>query len=308
MSGGGTLTPVATSGIVYSPSRCGEYVSLAQVKEELGLESDLSDARLQGILDRISDKIDNALGHSFGRAIRIYHDMSGVTAATVEVTATQIELIRTIGGVEFSTVLTFAAYPTIGSLVDAIDDLDLGWVAVLMGEVPYEQASANLAVRAETSAFGMTNRQMLCLAQFTYCDDGKGEHSFFVPYPIRSVISVVEDTCLLSATSYQAKSSWLDKIGGCFDLLGCYHKGRWSCASPCNVCVTFIPRWFGRYPSAIINAVIALFQWEVEGLADGTYKSESMGDYSYSKGDAHGVWMLNVGPLSGFKAGMPFAI
>lgn len=278
---------------------CREAVLLSELKAEVDFGG-LSDAVLQSILDRIQGKIESmVMGHSFGRAIRIYHDgSSGVTVATVQVTATGVVLhTETVTGPNADVTLLFAAYPQIGDLVGAIDGLS-GWVAELVETVPYDMPSSLLNPLAATNALRLCGRLVLCLSAWKECSDGNNEHMWFPKMPIRSVVTVYEDGLLLNpGTAYAIKSRWLERLYATGGSCCCYRLGYWSCAGPCNVCVTYVPTWWGMNPSMLRNAIIALAGYEIADAINGAYQGESIGDYSYTKGNVAQAWAFWTGPL-----------
>ena len=96
--------------------------------------------------------------------IDIYHDESAsATAATVEVTATTLELVIT-GGANAGTdslSLTTGANDTLGELVDVINALSKGWVASLSGGGSPDALSDDLVIVAAVSAFALAEQQTL---------------------------------------------------------------------------------------------------------------------------------------------------
>ena len=276
---------------------CRDPVTLAELEEEVNLDSFSSDAAKQAFLDRITGKVYEILGHSFGVSMRIYHDEGvAATAATVEVTALAVVLVITGGANAGTYPFTFAAYATIEALVDAIEALDKGWQVTVLETTPWDQPSANLAVRAATDAFGADARVSLCFAKWRECGSGNNEHYFFVTMPVLSVSSVYEDGILLvENTGFRTKRLWLARhccVGGGGN---CWRPSYWSCVTPCNVCVTYVPRWFKRRPDVLRNAIIGLSQLELD--SSGGFKSERMGDYSYMKGDFAVAWSSLMSPL-----------
>ena len=108
--------------------------------------------------------LEAALRDADAQAIRIHHDQSvSATAATAEVTSTALILIITGGANAGTTTLTLsdAANDTLGELVTVINALAKGWVAALAPAASPSGYSTDLAIFAQTSAFGQTNRQTL---------------------------------------------------------------------------------------------------------------------------------------------------
>ena len=107
---------------------CRDYADIDELKAIWPGATALSDTALALMLFGASDYLDKAVfGHSFNRAVRIYHDKThGAAGCTVTVTAAQVDIIIT-GGLNAGThTFTFAAYPTVQELVDAIGDHDIG--------------------------------------------------------------------------------------------------------------------------------------------------------------------------------------
>ncbi len=279
---------------------CKEPLSLTELKAEIDVGS-LADATVQAILDRVQGKIESiVLGHSFGRAVRVYHDGTGAkTVATITVTALAVVLhTETILGPDADVTLPLATYTQMGDLVNAIDDLT-GWTAELIEVVPYNTPTSLLATRSATDVLLLANRVPLCLSAWKECVDGKNEHSVFTQMPIRSVVTVYEDGVLLTPqTNYYIKKRWLEKVyaSGSASCC-CYRMGYWSCATPCNVCITYVPTWWGMNPAALRNALVALTQLEIADAINGSYQGESMGDYSYTKASMAEAWSFWSGPL-----------
>ena len=264
----------------------GECLSVAELKTFIEYGS-LSDGALQDILDRAWGDIFDQLGHTFGRAFRIYHDESeSATAATIEIDATGVELIITGGANDGTYTYTFAVHTEIGGLIQAIEDEAVGFVVELLEQIPYDQPSANLKVLAATDIFGAENRRAVYFSQWTECVSGNNEHIARLTLKVRTTVSVAEDGVALTAgTDYFIKPFHL--LRWCqtgATGVTCGLSGYWSCKQPCNVCITYVPAWFGQCPKAVEKLLIALSQGLIESYMDGTYKSERIGDYSYTKG------------------------
>jgi len=283
------VIPAATT---YSPTSpaTGECLTVEELQAQIDT-GEYSASVIQGVIDRIAGKLYSRLGHTFGRAFRLAHDMSA-DDATFEVTADAL-VLTLVGGLHAGDhTFSFTEYPQTGQLVDAINAAAIGFTAELLEVIPYEQPSANLRL-SHGNVFGI--RHALQYGQWTECFSGNNEHCLFTSMTIRTTVSVIEDGRALSAGSdYYIKDSWLVRMG----CVGhCFQAGYWSCYAPCNVCVTYIPRWFGLCPAAFINALVLLAQYEIEGMLDGTYQSERMGDYSYTKGKAADAWHMALSGL-----------
>jgi len=280
---------------------CNEILDLTSFKAEVDVGS-LTDAQVQAILDRIRGKIENYLGHTFGQAMRVYRDSSGTcpSAATITITGTGVVLTVTIGGVTTTTSLTFALYTTLGAMADAIEAVS-GWHASIPTAMSMDQASANLSAMSATDCLLSTNRALLCLKQWTECGDGQNEHNFFLKQPVRYAYSVTEDGILLTpGTDYFVKAQWLVRYCATGNACTCWSSAYWSCRSPCNVCVTYLPTYFGRSPEEVRNMILALGGLEVIEATTGAFKSESIGDYSYTKGDLAATWSFWLPFISGW--------
>lgn len=92
--------------------------------------------------------------------LSIYHDESdSATAATVNVKASTI-VLEIVGGTNAGTqTLPFSSDPTITEMVAAINDLDEGWVATVLGSGG--EASTGLNPQSATTGFGQANEQFL---------------------------------------------------------------------------------------------------------------------------------------------------
>lgn len=262
--------------------KCEEPLSIAELKSLID-EGDWTDAALGIILDGATDFLFSLLGHSFGRAIRIYHDGldEEVTAATVEVTSTGIVLVITGGDDEDTYTYLFADYDEMVEIVDAIEQEGVGFVVTLVEGMSLTEATTNLHIRVATSCLALTNRQVLCISQMTETMDG-GEHMIFTSLPIRSVVSVVHDG--VTETDYWEKSAGYLISKYCTgSRYSPYVMDLWSVKQPCAVTVTYVPLWL-RIPGVMKLALRALCQ---NTIIDSGMSSETIGDYSYRKGD---VW------------------
>lgn len=263
--------------------RCTEPLDLASLKSMISVGTWTDDA-LQIVLDASVDFLFSLLGHSFGRAIRIYHDESyGATAATVQATATQIALAITGGtkaaGSPYE--YDFDPYSDMIDLVDVISQADIGFVATLVEGMSPTEETTNLHTLAATDCFGLSARQVLCVSQITETMDG-GEHMIFTSLPIRSIVGVVHDG--VTETDYWEKSAGYLIAKYCVgSRYSPYVMDWWSVKQPCAVTVTYVPT-FLRIPGVMKLALRALCQ---NTIIDSGLKAEGIGDYNYVKGD---VW------------------
>lgn len=260
--------------------KCDEPLDLTSLKLLID-EGAWTDTALQLILDGATDFLFGLLGHSFGRAIRIYHDESvDATAATVEVTATQIILTIT-GGANAALSpyeYTLATYDEMVEIVDAIEQADVGFVVTLVEGMRVNEKSENLHTRDATSCFGLSNRQVLCIQYTTDTLDGLNEPYIFTSLPIRSVESVTQDGT--AVTDYWTKTHGYLVYKYAVGSKYCkYSVDLWSVKTPCNIVVKYVPLWL-RIPGVMKLALRALCMDTIEWS---TYKSEAIGDYRYSK-------------------------
>lgn len=262
--------------------KCAEPMSITELKTLIS-EGSWTDAALQLILDGATDFIFGLLGHSFGRAIRIYHDESeDVTAATVQVTSTGIVLVITGGANAGTTTYLFATYENMVEIVDAIEQADIGFEATLVEGISPIEKTENLHTLAATDCLGLTNRQVLCIRYMTEVMDGLGEPMIFTSVPLKSVVSVVQDGT--AVTDYWDKQGgWLIYKYAVGSQYSPYSVDLWSVKQPCNITVRYTPLWL-RIPGVMKLVLRELCQ---NTIVDGSMASESIGDYSYSLGD---VW------------------
>lgn len=262
--------------------KCTEPITLAELKSMASVGT-WTDAALQIVLDGATDFLFSLLGHSFGRAIRIYHDESDeATAATVEVTAAGIVLVVTIAGVDTTYTYLFADTDNsqMVEMVDYIEQDDKGFVVTLVEGMSPTEPAGNLHTSGPTGCLGLANRQVLCISQMTETMDG-GEHMIFTSLPIRSVVSVVHDG--VTETDYWEKSAGYLIAKYCVgSRYSPYVMDLWSVKQPCAVTVTYVPT-FLRIPGVMKLALRALCQ---NTVVDSSMSSETIGDYSYRKGDA----------------------
>lgn len=278
-----TASPAAPS--AGAAATAGECISVAELKTFIACDT-LDDGVLQDIIDRSWGDIYDQVGHTFGRAFRIYHDESdGATAATIEIDAAGIEIDITGGANDGSYSYPFATHDEIGNIIQAMEDEDIGLKIELLEQIPYDQPSRNLKTLNKTDIFGAANRITVSFKQWTECVSGNNEHIARVSMKIRTTVSVTEDGVPLTAgRDYFIKPFYL--IRWCCSGGGrtCGAAGYWSCVQPANVCITYVPTWFGQCPKAIEKLLIGVAQGLIEGYMDGSYKSERIGDYTYIKG------------------------
>ena len=260
--------------------KCSPALSVTELKTLID-EGTWTDAALQLLLDGATDFLFGLLGHSFGRAIRIYHsEEEDATVVTVQVTSTAIVIVITGGANAGTTTYTFADYSEMQDIVDAIEQADIGVVISLVEGMRPNEKTANLHALAATGMLGLSNRQLLCIQYTTETFDGIGEPMIFTSMPIKSVKSVLQDG--VTVTDFWTKSAgyliYKNAVGGKYTW---YSVDTFSVKQPCNIVVKFVPA-FLRMPGTIKLVLRALIQ---NTIINTGFSAESIGDYSYSLGD-----------------------
>ena len=277
--------------------KCTEPLTVTELKSLID-EGSWTDAALTIVLDGATDFLFSLLGHSFGRAIRIYHDESEeATAATVEVTGTGIVLTITGGTHDgWTGTYLFADYPDMVDMVDGIEQEDKGFVATLVEGMSPTEATTNLHVVAVAGCLGLTNRQILCISHITETMDGRGESHIFTTLPLRSVTSIVQDGTTVTSSYYWDKQLgyviYKYCVGSKYEW---YVRDSWSTKQPCNITIRYVPLWL-RIPGVMKLMLKAMCQ---HTIVDGSMSSETIGDYSYVLGDVWAAiapfWMMISG-------------
>lgn len=254
---------------------CVEYLSVADVRAEFGDDvTALTDAQIQRKIDRLVAGVEDALGHTFGRALVA----RSTGADTVAVTATKL----TIGGTDY----TFATYPLLRQLVAAVNAAGATYSLEILPQVNPNTPSALLVTQTAVACGpDFEDRVVLCLSALWVQAHGDNSGYAFLPLPLASIVTVYENAATVAATGYWATAgeNWIiKKLCGCASTSTCYHpRGRWSNSYPGNVEVTYVPQWWGRVPASITAALLGAFESQA-GL--GPIQSESFGEYSYSRG------------------------
>lgn len=253
-----------------------EYLTVEDLRAEFGDDvATMSDAQLLRRLDRLSSQLEDALGHSFGRALQVIS--SGADTAAVSATA------LTIGGDAYD----FATYPTLSSLVSAINSAGDTYSAELLPRVNAQTPSTLLKAQPAV-ACGPTydHRSILCVTALYLQLSGDRSAYLFLPLPLDSASAVTENGLALATTDYWAVPGepWLiRKRCGCM-ATSCNHpKGRWPASYPGNITVTYAPQCWISIPGTIKQALMLAFASDA-GLAP--LESESFGEYSYRRGTA----------------------
>lgn len=283
--------------------KCTEPLTVTELKTLID-EGSWTDAALTIVLDGATDFLFSLLGHSFGRAIRIYHDESEeATAATVEVTSTGIVLTITGGTHDgWSETYLFADYAQMVAIIDIIEQEDKGFVVTLVEGMSPTQATTNLHTVAATGCFGLSNRQILCISHLTETMDGLGESHIFTALPLRSVTSIVQDGTTVTSSYYWDKELGYVVYKYCVgSKYSWYVRDTWSTKQPCNITIRYVPLWL-RIPAFLKLILRAMCQFTI---ASGAMKSESIGDYSYQLGDIAAIlapwWPMMAGYTIGFS-------
>lgn len=268
MSGSGTGTPISTA--LPTP--------LQTLQDMVGGAYTIT--QLQRALDGAYSMLISTLGHAFGDAFTIY--CSATNAATSTFTVNSSSVVLTVDDTEYE--FPFADYPTLGSLLAAIKETGL-FTAKLVDVVLPSQASANLATVSAQNIMGSMNRYVAKLKQWTECLSGNNQHILTLSMPALSIVSVTEDgNKLTENVDFEFAGVSLARVCAYGNKASCWRMGYWSCAAPCNVCITYVPLWFGDYPEAFITALYGFAQLMLEVIATGHYDSEQIGDYRYDRG------------------------
>lgn len=237
-----------------------EYLTVAELRAEYGeMLADKSDEALQRQLDRLTVYLEDQLGHTCGRAIYVW----STAAAAVEVTATAL----IVAGDSYA----FAAYPTLAVLVDAINGASKAYRALLLPQMRGDTPSALLSVLAATNCgAGYDKRVCLTTTAMYVRLSGNGETYLFLPLPLRSVSSVLENGCTVGCTVEPGKVWLIRQPAG-----SCWRSGHG------NIAVTYTPCWWGQPPASLGGVVLEAFV-VASGLAP--LESESFGGtYSYRR-------------------------
>lgn len=269
-SGSGTGRPVTPAS---TQRPCLEYLSVDDVRAEFGDDvAEMTDAQIQRRIDRLTASLEDVLGHTFGRAMIA----RSTEAHTVAVSATAL----VFGSDSFA----FADYPTLWDLEQAVNDAGEAYSLEILSGINTSTPSTLLKSFSATSCGpDYEDRVVLCASALYLKVSGDGTSHVWLPLPLASVSSVIENGTTLETTAYWATPGdvWLvRKLCGCA-MSGCRHpKGRWSNAYPGNIEVTYIPRFWGRVPVALKNPMLDAFKLED---SMGAVESESFGEYSYRR-------------------------
>lgn len=252
-----------------------EIVTVDEIRDEYGEEvADMTDNAIQRRLDRMAAYMGDTMGHYFGRALLAN---SSNAAHTVAVSATGL----TIGGDTY----LFATYTTLISLVDAVNGAGKDYSLHLFSFVNPNTPSELLKVVGVTACGpNYSNRVTLDVTALYTVLSGEGRTHIFLDYPIREIVSLLEDGTSLTSGYYWLRigTPWLiRKACTCVIDTTCTHpKGWWPATYPNNIIIRYKPTWWGMIPGAVQAAMFEA--WEsYSGV--GPLQSEKFGTYSYTR-------------------------
>ena len=201
--------------------------------------------------------------------ITVYHDEGdGATTATVEVKATTMDLVVAGGSTNTTDTIDFASvdYNTLGEVVDRINALDKGFVAVLVGSPTSAVGSGDLTITSATDCLGVSKIQ-------TLLRDAGGLNSL-TNFTAESSGSVV----FVTNTSEDFQLTVEDSLG--------QNAHKLIKGSVQN---------FSDLPPIAKNNMIVLVKGDPESEVDDYYvKFEVNGDGGEDFGE--GIWLETVGP------------
>ena len=290
-----------------------DLLTLDQLKALTGTPT-LSDEALVLLYDTTLDYIFNFLGHSFGLGMRIWHDgTGGPDTWNVEVTSTGVTLTTT--SPVSTTTLTFATYTTLADLAIAIetltggtDDVLEGWEAEVIfaeyGILPSSTLTA-ATISVPSASWGYENRQLMCLSTYRDSLSGNGQSRLPLTMKAASITQVCEDNTVLT----EGTDFWLDHTTRAV-LIKRYDDGStycpytvdyWSVAEPNNVVVDYVPLWWRARPSGKLRGAVRGLM--MLALTTTGYKSEKIGDYSYTQDSLSAAMWLEA--LADYISPMP---
>lgn len=282
-TGTGTGT-IATPAAVGAP--CISYLTVADVRAAFGDDvAELTDSQITRRIDQLVATLEDALGHTFGRAM-----IASSTAADALIVT---EDALTINGDGFG----FAEFATLGALAAAVNGAGADYSLDLLPLINPSTPATYLKTLAETTVGpDYEDRAVLCLSALWVQASGGGTTHLFLPLPLQSVAAVTENATSLSSSHYWAVAgeNWLiRKRCGCLSASACRHpRGRWSNSYPGNISVAYVPMGWGRAPRSLSTMLLEAFGLQA-GVGDGNLQSESFGGaYSYSRrqGSPQGGW------------------
>ena len=286
-TGTGTGT-IATPAAVGAP--CISYLTVADVRAAFGDDvAEMTDSQITRRIDQLVATLEDALGHTFGRAL--------IASSTAADTLIVTEDTLTVGGDGYA----FADYATLGALVAAVNGAGQDYSLELLPQVNPSTPSTYLKTLAATIiGADYEDRAVLCLSALWVQLSGGGTTHLFLPLPLQSVTAVTENATSLTSSYWAiAGENWLTRK--CCDCLSdsyCRHpRGRWSNSYPGNIAVAYVPMGWGRAPRSLSTMLLEAFGLQA-GVGDGNLQSESFGGaYSYSrrKGSTQGGWQDALG-------------
>ncbi len=218
-----------------------EYLTITDIRDEFGDEiADMTDAVVARRLDRLTEYLEDVLGHTFGRALIARSDDP---THTVEVTADAL----VIG----SDTYAFADYPNLGTLVDAVNGAGKAYSIERLHQVHPETPSTLLRRTAAVGiGGGYEKRAVLDITAMYVRMSGDGSTHLFLPLDARSIQAVTEDGVQLTDNQYRfvPGDSWITRV-----------DGRWSTRQAGNIVVIFVPELWGWVPGPIRSALLEAF-------------------------------------------------
>jgi len=243
-----------------------EYLTATEIRDEFGDDvAELTDAAIVRRLDRLSAYMEEALGHTFGRALVA---RSSDETHTVEVT----DDLLIIGGDTYP----LDDYANLGILVDAVNGVGEAYSLELLPRVHPETPTSLLKPMAATACGGSYERRAILDITAMYLRvNGDGSTHLFLPLPLRSVLAVTEDGVELASGEYRATpgESWIVRP-----------IERWSTRNPGNVVVIYVPEVWGRVPGVVKAALLEAFA--VASNLTPVVAESFGGAYSYRRAEA----------------------
>jgi len=251
-----------------------EYLIVSEVRARF--DDDINELDDEAVLRRIDNLVaylEEQLGHGFGRAL--------VATSTGDHTVLVTDVALTIG----EDVYAFADYPTLAALVAAVDGAGADYQLEPLPHVRPDTPSTLLVTQpAVTCGPTYSNRVSLRLRGLYILASGGRSH-IFLPLPLSSITSVVENGVALDNTYYWATpgESWLIRKR-CSATCDPTPRGCWSKRYPNNIAVSYVPQWWGRAPAPLKGALLDAFA-AMSGLSP--LQSENfVGAYSYTRATA----------------------
>jgi len=218
-----------------------EYLTVSEIRDEFGEDvAELTDAAIVRRLDRLAAYMEEALSHTFGRALVA---RSSDEAHTVEVTSD----LLIIGGDTYP----LDDHPNLGTLVDTVNAAGAAYSLELLLQVHPETPTSLLKPVAATACGGSYDRRVILDIEGMYLRvSGDGSTHLFLPLPLRSITAVTEDGVELAAGEYAAMpgDSWIQR-----------QYNVWSTRNPGNIVVIYVPELWNRVPGPVKAALLEAF-------------------------------------------------